>query len=344
MTHRVCALVCVLKVSVHSLRLCALVLRICFISTTPLCTKIIHSGRHFTLQLPSFLWILTQNTIIHMQICFGGPPTISKYTGGQPLFSKQSFEMNAHGENFPYSLEGRKQVQIKIHTLWVFQKLTKARKRPCQATSLEKSKKKKHLTAFKLKQSLLNLEARHFFLGLTQFKLAPGEIVPRAGHAKSILKPALWSTGRNDLKPLWLVLHNMKMRDVLIAEQYQSKMCPHESTTQLNSRIPENRTPMQTNPNPQQRVSFCTHLFANLVHKLWTRPWNYALALQAVCWCCCYSGRFANFLAASDSNLCSFITSFIQRWCGVMVQGNWGPEVCGGAGYRWDVLIAGTQI
>lgn len=108
----------------------------------PPCTKFIHSGRHFTLQLPSFLWILTQNTIIHMQICFGGPPTISKYmnaTGGPPLFSKQSFEINAHGENFPYSLEGRKQVQIKIHTLWVFQKLTKARKRPCQATSLEKS-------------------------------------------------------------------------------------------------------------------------------------------------------------------------------------------------------------
>lgn len=49
-------------------------------------------------------------------------------------------------------------------------------------------KRKKHLTAFKLKQSLLNLEACHFFLGLTQFKLAPGEIVPRAGLTISIFK------------------------------------------------------------------------------------------------------------------------------------------------------------
>lgn len=112
----------------------------CSISTPP-CTNFFHSGRHFTLQLPSFLWIVTQNTIIHMQICFGGPPTISKYanaTGGPPLFSKQSFEMNARGENLPYSLEGRKQVQMKIHALRVFQKLTKARKSLRQATSLEK--------------------------------------------------------------------------------------------------------------------------------------------------------------------------------------------------------------
>lgn len=143
----VCAHWCVFWRSLFILWGC---MRLFFVSALsrppPPCTKIIHSGRHFTLQLPSFLWILTQNTIIHMQICFGGPPTISKYmnaTGGPPLFSKKSFEMNAHGENFPYSLEGRKQVQIKIHTLWVFQKLTKARKRPCQATSLEKSKKKK---------------------------------------------------------------------------------------------------------------------------------------------------------------------------------------------------------
>lgn len=84
----------------------------------PPCTKSVRSGRHFTLQLPSFLWLVTQNTIIHMQISSGGPPTISKYTnvtGGPPLFLKQSFEMNARGENFPYSLERRKQVQMKIH-------------------------------------------------------------------------------------------------------------------------------------------------------------------------------------------------------------------------------------
>lgn len=89
----------------------------------------------------------------------GGPPTIRKYTnatGGPPLFLKQSFEMNARKENFPYSLERRKQVQMKIHALFVFQKQERVHVKPPVWH-------KKHLTACKLKQSSLNLEACHFF-------------------------------------------------------------------------------------------------------------------------------------------------------------------------------------
>lgn len=78
MTHRVCAFMCVLTVSAHSLS-CMRSFFVSALSRLP-CTKSIHSGRHFTLQLPSFLWLVTQNTIIHMQISSGGPPTIRKYT------------------------------------------------------------------------------------------------------------------------------------------------------------------------------------------------------------------------------------------------------------------------
>lgn len=57
----------------------------------------------------------------------------------------------------------------------------------------------------------MNLGA-HRFLDLTQFKLASRDIVPRAGLTKALLKPSVWSTGRDDWKPLRLVLHKIRMR------------------------------------------------------------------------------------------------------------------------------------
>ncbi len=108
----VCIRVC-LKVSAHSLRLYALVLRICFIST-PL-HKIRPFWEAFHPSTPIFsLACNTKHHHSHANLLWRAA-NYTNATGGPPLFLKQSFEMNAHGENFPYSLERRKQVQMKIH-------------------------------------------------------------------------------------------------------------------------------------------------------------------------------------------------------------------------------------
>lgn len=120
----------------------------------PPCTKSVHSGRHFTLQLPSFLWLVTQNTIIHMQISSGGPPTISTQT---PL------------EDHRYSWNNPLKWMLVVktsHTVWKEESRCKwnyKRKGKTKARKSRQPSTQKHLAACKLKQSWLNLEACHFF-------------------------------------------------------------------------------------------------------------------------------------------------------------------------------------
>lgn len=113
-------------------------MRLFFVSalSRPPCTKYVHSGRHFTLQLPSFLWFVTQNTIIHMQISSGGPPTTQT-----PLEDRRNSWKN------PLKL----MLVVKTsHTVWkeesrckwkyMRKRKTKARNSQCQATSLAQKK------------------------------------------------------------------------------------------------------------------------------------------------------------------------------------------------------------
>ncbi len=152
-----------------------------------------------------FFWLVTQNTVIHMQISSGGPPTISTQT---PLEDRRCSWNNP----LKWML-----VVKTSHTVWKEESRCKwkyMRKGKTKARKSHQPSTQKHLAACKLKQSLLNLEARHFFLGLTQFKLTPGERLFLDQDSQKAFLKHLWSDVRNDVKPLRLVLYKMKTGEV----------------------------------------------------------------------------------------------------------------------------------